>query len=273
MQKNEVKVFGNEDFNVKVMVNENGDYQFDAESVAVSLGFTTVAKSGNVCVRWSRVNEYLQKYLSQDVAKGSYIPEPMVYKLAFKANNEVAENFQDWLAVEVLPALRKTGSYEMPKQKSRSSAERLASVNNAVKILTPLLEKAGCGSKIQLLTAKSLYEKAEVFLPIEIESDKQYWDTVHIARQVGIYTKSSGKPSDKAVNEIIRRIGVTEDDYTDTWESKGSWQGTVRKYSDSVIERIKCWIADNDYPEDIEYQQSNGEIKAWHVVYQSREVA
>ena len=56
----------------------------------------------------------------------------------------------------------------------------------------------------------------------------------------------------------------------DTWESKGKWQGTVRKYSDLVIERVKCWIADNDYPSDIEYQQADGQTKAWHVTYQDR---
>lgn len=161
---------------------------------------------------------------------------------------------------------------EIP-QKEKPQSERLASVNNAVKILTPLLEKAGCNSKIQLLTAKQLYAKAEVFLPVEIESDKRYWDTVHIARQAGIYYKSSGKPADKAVNEIIRRIGVTEADYTDTWESKGKWQGTVRKYSDEVIERVICWLADNDYPTDIEYQQTDGQMKAYHVTYKNQEVA
>lgn len=162
----------------------------------------------------------------------------------------------------------------LPKTKQEKyQSERLASVNNAVKILTPLLEKAGCNSKIQLLTAKQLYAKAEVFLPIEIEADKRYWDTVHIARQVGICYKSSGKPADKAVNEIIRRIGVTEADYTDTWESKGKWQGTVRKYSDDVIERVKCWITDNDYPLDIEYQQSDGQVKSYHVAYKNQEVA
>lgn len=35
--QNEIKVFGNDDFNVKVMVDEYGNYQFDAESVAISL--------------------------------------------------------------------------------------------------------------------------------------------------------------------------------------------------------------------------------------------
>lgn len=61
-------------------------------------------------MRWNRVNSYLPKNSSQ-VAKGDLIPEPLVYKLAFKASNEVAEAFQDWLAIEVLPSIRKQGAY------------------------------------------------------------------------------------------------------------------------------------------------------------------
>ena len=132
-----------------------------------------------------------------------FLTESGVYKLVFKSRKPNAEKFTDWVTDEVLPTLRKTGSYEMPKKKQ--SNERLASVNNAVKILTPMLQAAGCNSKIQLLTAKSLYEKAGVNLPIMIEADQQYFDTVHIARQARLYYQSSGKPADKAVNEIIRR--------------------------------------------------------------------
>ena len=164
--------------------------------------------------------------------------------------------------------------YKEAKKKVAQTEQKrpsLTAVTGAAKFLTSLTEKAGCDGKIQLLTAKSFYETNGYPVLVEIGADKQYWDTVHIARQAGIYVKSSGKPADKAVNEIIRRIEVTEDDYVDTWESKGKWQGTVRKYSDSVIERVKCWIADNDYPSDIEYQQADGQMKAWHVTYQDRD--
>lgn len=170
--------------------------------------------------------------------------------------------------------IRVEEKYKEAKKKVTQTEQNrpsLTAVTGAAKFLTSLTEKAGCDGKIQLLTAKSFYETNGYPVLVEIGADKQYWDTVHIARQAGIYVKSSGKPADKAVNEIIRRIEVTEDDYVDTWESKGKWQGTVRKYSDSVIERVKCWIADNDYPSDIEYQQADGQMKAWHVTYQDRD--
>ena len=201
----------------------------------------------------------------------NFLTESGVYKLVFKSRKPEAEKFTDWIADEVLPSIRKTGSYETPK--SKASAERLASINNAVKILTPMLEKAGCNSKIQLLTAKSLYEKAGVNIPIEIGADKQYFDTVHIARKVGIYYKSSGKPADKAINEIIRRVGLDKDEYTETWESKGKWQGTVRKYAESVVDKISYWLLENGNPISIQFEQIDGQRKNYHVIYKNREVA
>lgn len=157
--------------------------------------------------------------------------------------------------------------------KNKKHTESLSAVNNAVKILTPMLAAAGCDSKIQLLTAKSLYEKADVTLPVMIEADQQYFDTVHIARQVGIYYQSSGKPADKAVNEIIRRLDIPQSMYTETWESKGKWQGTVRKYASEVINMVRSWYAEHGYPRDIEYVQSDGQKKTYHVIWRESEVA
>lgn len=104
-----LKKFNNELFQLEVK-SENGESLFNAESVARSLGFVEI-KNGKYYVIWKRVNKYLEKNLSTPVSKNDFISEPMVYKLAFKANNEVAEKFQDWLAMEVLPSLRKNGMY------------------------------------------------------------------------------------------------------------------------------------------------------------------
>ena len=101
--------FENNLFELEVKT-ENGESLFNAETVARSLGFVET-KNGKEYVRWRTVNKYLKKYLSQEVAKNDFISEPMVYKLAFKANNALADKFQDWLAVEVLPQIRKHGMY------------------------------------------------------------------------------------------------------------------------------------------------------------------
>jgi prophage antirepressor-like protein len=105
---NELKTFENELF--KVSAKQEGEQiMFDVEEVVTSLGLTQT-KGKSTFVRWERVNSYLPAN-SPEVGKGDLIPEPLVYKLAFKASNDIAEKFQDWLAIEVIPQIRKTGSY------------------------------------------------------------------------------------------------------------------------------------------------------------------
>ncbi|MGG7601513.1 ORF6C domain-containing protein [Weissella cibaria] len=105
---NEVQVFNG--LKVKEV---NGQVMFDAETAAIGLGISQIAKSGNEVVRWERVNKYLGIPTSGDaIERGDFIIEPQFYKLAIKANNETAERFQDWVTSEVLPSIRKTGGYQ-----------------------------------------------------------------------------------------------------------------------------------------------------------------
>ncbi|HHQ2481067.1 TPA: phage antirepressor KilAC domain-containing protein [Bacillus cereus] len=108
---NQLQKFKNEIFEVSAKF-ENGEVLFDVEQVARCLGITRM-KNDKVYVRWDRLNSYLPKH-SPQVGKGDLIPEPLVYKLAFKASNDIAEQFQDWLAIEVLPSIRKHGAYMTP---------------------------------------------------------------------------------------------------------------------------------------------------------------
>ncbi|WP_078434258.1 BRO-N domain-containing protein [Metabacillus halosaccharovorans] len=114
---NQLHTFKNEIFEVAAKI-EKDQILFDIEQVATSLGFTQI-KNNKEYIRWETVNRYLNRYVSQDVGKGDFIPEPLVYKLAFKASNEIAEQFQDWLAIEVIPSIRKNGSYQSEQPKSQ----------------------------------------------------------------------------------------------------------------------------------------------------------
>ena len=186
------------------------------------------------------------------------INESGLYSLIISSKLDNAKKFKRWITSEVLPEIRKTGSYKH---------ESLDSVNTAVSIITGLLDNAGCSNEIKLLTAKQFYEKSGIAIDYEIKADKQYYDTEYIARKIGIYFKTSRKPASKAVNEIIRRIGAAPDECIDTWESRGNWQGTVTKYSQSVIDKACDWVKGNNYPAAIRYIQSNGEYKSYHVTY------
>lgn len=96
---------------VRGYCDERGTAWVNAEDVARGLGFTE-EKNGVEYVMWRRVNEYLQGFgFSALVSKDDFIPENMFYRLAMKAKNAVAEAFQSKVADEILPAIRRTGTY------------------------------------------------------------------------------------------------------------------------------------------------------------------
>lgn len=110
----------------------NGVAYLSLEAAARGLGFTTVATSGNDAIRWTRVRKYIEdlKAIPKGADLPEYIPENIFYRLAMKAKNPVAEAFQAKVADEIIPAIRKTGKYEVKKE-----------VSDAVEISGPYLRQ------------------------------------------------------------------------------------------------------------------------------------
>lgn len=109
--------------NLPVRQTEEGNIEFDVEQVAVGIGLTHLATSGNLVVRWDRVRKYLS---CPEVGTGDFITEPQFYELAIKANSKKAKKFQYWVTHEVLPSIRETGTYSVDKSQSGLRAKRLA---------------------------------------------------------------------------------------------------------------------------------------------------
>lgn len=117
---------------------KDGIVYLKLEDVARGLGFTTVAKSGNECVRWARVEEYLKEFgFPNKLGKDDFIPENIFYRLAMKAKNEVAEAFQAKVADEVIPSIRKHGAYMTEDTLDRM----INSPEFGIKLLTALKEE------------------------------------------------------------------------------------------------------------------------------------
>lgn len=182
--------FENNLFQLEVKT-ENGESLFDVETVARSLGITQV-KSGKEFVRWERVKDYLKKY-SPQVGKGDFISEPMVYKLAFKANNSLAEKFQDWLATEVLPAIRKHGGYLTPEK----IEEALLNPDALIQLATTLKEER----------TKRLIAEQQV---LELRPKATYYDLVIQNKSLLSVTKIAKDygMSARKLNSLLHDFGV-----------------------------------------------------------------
>ncbi|MDD5022409.1 MAG: hypothetical protein PHR82_09825 [Endomicrobiaceae bacterium] len=100
---------------VRGYIDSEGIAHLNLEDVSRGLGFVQY-KDGKEYVRWERVNQYLQELKFPTSGETinlltANIPENIFYRLAMKASNEVAENFQAKVADEVLPSIRKHGMY------------------------------------------------------------------------------------------------------------------------------------------------------------------
>lgn len=196
-----------------------------------------------------------------------FLTESGVYKLVFKSRKPNAEKFTDWVTDEVLPALRKTGSYEMSK-KDTDKREKLPSVNQMVKNIKGALHDAGVDSKYIAAEVVRIYSDNGYPVKVPLISDVPVlWDCTTIAKELGIYSES-GRPHDKAVSAIIQKLSVSESEIVKTAYSRNGHDGVTVQYKDSVMEKIKLWLQENGYPTVIEYQLSSGNINKCKVVYQ-----
>lgn len=114
---NEVKLFENPDLglHVRTILNDDGSISVNAEDTAIGFGWVR-DKNGKNYVMWDRFNGFCTELgFPHKCGKEDFIPESLFYMLAFKAGNERALKFQQWLAMEVLPEIRKTGGYRGQK--------------------------------------------------------------------------------------------------------------------------------------------------------------
>ncbi|MDT2797149.1 phage antirepressor KilAC domain-containing protein [Enterococcus cecorum] len=216
----EIQTFSNNLFDLTVKT-ENGEALFDVETVARSLGFVQRQnKNGKVyeSIRWETINRYIPQKVGE-IKKGDYISEPMVYKLAFKANNALAEQFQDWLATEVLPAIRKHGGY-LTEQKLE---EALLNPDTLINLATQLKqEREGrliAEQRVNELTPKaSYYDK--------VLSNKALVTITVIAKDYGM--------SGKAMNALLHELGVQYKQGT-TWLLYARYQKNGWTHSETVM--------------------------------------
>lgn len=196
----------------------------------------------------------------------NFLTESGVYKLVFKSHKPNAEAFTDWIADEVLPTLRKTGSYEMPKQ-DKSKKEKLPSVNMMVKNIKEALHDAGVDSKYIAAEVVRIYSDSGYPVNAPVISDvPNLWDCTSIAKELGILSES-GRPHDKAVSAIIQKLDIFSDEIVRTAYSRNGHDGVTVQYKGSVLEKVKEWLNENGYPTVIELMLSNGNSNKCKVVY------
>jgi len=158
---------------------EDGSAELNLEQVCIGLGFTQrQTKKGKVyeSVRWETVRSYLKEFgcistsgdafPQQDGEKDlpKFIPESIFYKLCFKAKNKIAMRFQEWVTEEILPTIRKTGGYLIPKVETNEEllARAILVAQESLRASEARNKSLAAEAKIQRLRADTNEGKATV---------------------------------------------------------------------------------------------------------------
>jgi len=106
-------IFNFEGSNIRTVVKD-GEPWFVAKDVAEALGYTDTS---DAIKKHCRAGAILKTGDSPGLKipnRGlTIIPERDIYRLVLKSNLPSAEKFEEWVVGEVLPTIRKTGSYDI----------------------------------------------------------------------------------------------------------------------------------------------------------------
>ncbi|WP_434352354.1 BRO family protein [Trichococcus flocculiformis] len=109
---NELQIFNFESNEVRTML-VNEEPFFVANDVAKTLGYANTSDATN-----KHCKKGFMVWGSDSLGRQQQfklIPESDVYRLVFRSKLPEAEKFENWVTEEVLPSIRKTGSYQIPK--------------------------------------------------------------------------------------------------------------------------------------------------------------
>ena len=110
MENNQTFHFQGKEIQIKVIDNNPW---FLASDIAKALSVKNVSdmvKSANIKEKHCRI---VLNYTLGGEQKMLFVDEAGMYKILMKSRKAVAEEFQDWVSEQVLPSIRKTGSYSV----------------------------------------------------------------------------------------------------------------------------------------------------------------
>ena len=254
---------------VRGYVDKDGMAWLNAEDVARGFGFIhKEAKKGKTyeTIRWSTVNGYLKEFGfrqdvgedSQDVAKDDFLPENMVYRLGFKASNEVAQGFQAKLADEILPTIRKTGSYSVKQAPAIDTAKQMRAEATLMNAQT---RKAQLIWKIAKDSDNGLYRQAGEALAMNLLAGKMVvappQDEQRPNHELGHFCQFIDKPETwaKQLGKVLKKNGIEKTAETGVWRVIWDKKNNQRKsfyWFDSYLMPILVKLFPKDEVEDAE---------------------
>ena len=183
------------------------------------------------------------------------VTESGLYAVILRSDKPEAKPFRKWITAEVLPSIRKTGSYTV-KDKPKKSILPLASSNHMIEMLTRSWKAAGVDPKniasMQTGLARDAlapYGLCVPELPIAVE---RTYDATEMARNIGVFSKAK-LPHAQAITAIIKMLDIPA---SETFITQTTAHGHGKavpdvRYSEKVGEKVLQWLEEHNWPTPI----------------------
>jgi prophage antirepressor-like protein len=193
-----------------------------ANDVAKVLGYVDPAKT--VSTKVNLKNRSVTKMVTVDgkLRDITVLEEAGIYQLIFGSKLPSAEKFQDWVFEEVLPSIRKTGSYSIPENKEVEPVDVFKAIDYTEKVVLLKGEVSEAMRQIffdqitdKLLTQGSIKLTQTRKLGVAQKAEELGYKIDHSIRvKLGKFVKNQGLPfseEERLCNGQLRKIKVYED--------------------------------------------------------------
>lgn len=146
----------------------------------------------------------------------------------------------------------------------------LSSVNMMVKNIKDAFKEAEVEPIFIAAEMQRIYTDSGYPVKAPLLTDKEtmpkLYDCTEMAKDLRIYS-SKDKPHNQAVSVIIKKLHISDSEIVTTAFSRNGHEDVTVQYKPSVVEDVKLWLAENNYPNKIPYYDSKGNPKTCTVVY------
>ena len=211
---NELKIFENPDFGKVRTMEIDGEPYFVGKDVALILGY---AKPRNAIATHVDEEDKKDAPIQGDLGGAqvmTVINESGLYSLILSSKLPKAKEFKRWVTSEVLPSLRKTGSYTVPQMSEMEMIAKLAS--NAVNMEKALEEQNKRIEKLENkadIPIKEIVSETLAYSCITYEQQKM----INLSAKLRVLKQLNAERSaknqrlyyNKLYSDIRRQFGVT----------------------------------------------------------------
>ena len=265
---NELMTFNNPEFGEIRTIEVDGEPWLVGKDVAQALGYSNTkdALATHVDEEDKQILQRSENTTFDIPNRGmTLINESGLYSLVLSSKLPGAKKFRRWVTAEVLPSIRKTGTYSTDTAKQsaadkRATAMLLNAKNRTATILQRLYDRAGTKPEYQAMALSDFYSKDGVHLPrMAFQNMKQTYDKGAIAEKLGIYSKASGGKAShaQAIGAIISTLDISEDERERLPYCNNGHDGVDYQYTESVVEKVRGWIEAHGKPNPIAVNGKN----------------